>query len=915
MFSLLIGSRNYAYSQAPAASPTAPANTPASPTKPAGAAASPTAPAAATPTAPADAATSPAGPTAASQTTPTNTVDAGVGGVSGSSSKFGEYNGLQNSGPFGIGNFDFRGGGAYDSKSTWRWQMRGRNLGLENRSLYADFGNQGKYRFFVSYSELLANRSDTFQTPYLGAGTGNFTLPSNWIFPAVPQAGATKLNFRALSPIAGAGSVYNSSGVLTPLTAAQLATLASVIAADVPDFQNVYLSTKRTRVDAGLVYDPSHYLDIPISYTYEHKSGLKALGTVTSQVSENSVILPTPIDFDTSQANAALNLKFNQLYVSFAYYGSFFTDNVKSVTWQDVADPTKSATLANAPSNQFNQFTFMASEKFKHNMKLAVSGSYGRNTQNDPFLGPSTASNGQLAFGLPTPSLNGLVASSLVNAKFTAKPNRKWNIVAAYKYFNRDNQTPVNTYFFQDANETKSGVSSFAGLYGVPATLGSNTNIYQNRAYSQKTNQADAEAEYEIAKHQWLKATYQWQKIDRSCTGAWINCADVPTSNEHTLGGEWRSTSIGSLSGRIDYAYSWRRGAYDENAFLALVPMANQIPAGGATESAYAFLQQTGLTGFGPLAGLPGTPLTGNAAIFIPNNNILPQALYASRNNINELPGLRRYMEADRNRHKVFSDLNWEPTEKLSIHGNGEYTDDDYLNSAYGLKKDVFWEASLDASYAVSQNIVADVFYTYDNRLLATRGDAYGSNSTTAFVGQAADTIISGGCYPTVVTRNANAKMDPCLNFSKSDRDKIDTLGFSIGSKNLLTGKLELATQVLYTRARTDTVVLGGSYVNNPLALAAPAPPLASGTAAVFFIPAANYPVVRDDEITVSPTAQYVIGKKTTLKAFYQFQRMMTSDWIYLGMQYGTGANFLPTNEKSPNYAVSAGGLSLVYAF
>ena len=157
--------------------------------------------------------------------------------------------------------------------------------------------------------------------------------------------------------------------------------------------------------------------------------------------------------------------------------------------------------------------------------------------------------------------------------------------------------------------------------------------------------------------------------------------------------------------------------------------------------------------------------------------------------------------------------------------------------------------------------------------------------------------------------------MDPCLNFSKSDRDKIDTAGFSISSKNLLSGNLQLATQVLYTRARTDTTALGGSYVNNPLALAAPAPPLASGTPAVFFIPVQNYPTVRDDEITVSPTAQYVIGKKATLKAFYQFQKMMSSDWIYLGMQYGTGANFLPSNEKAPNYAISAGGLSLVYAF
>jgi hypothetical protein len=272
-------------------------------------------------------------------------------------------------------------------------------------------------------------------------------------------------------------------------------------------------------------------------------------------------------------------------------------------------------------------------------------------------------------------------------------------------------------------------------------------------------------------------------------------------------------------------------------------------------------------------------------------------------------------MVADRNRHKASGDMDWQATEKFSLHGNGQFDDEDFLNTAYGLKKDVFWEASIDASYAASENLVADVFYTYDNRRLLSRGDAYGSNSTAATVGQAGNTAVSGGCYATVAAKNAVAKIDPCLNWSKNNRDKDDTFGLSLSRKNLLAGNLELAAQVMYTRARTDTASLGGSYVNNPLALAAPAPPLPSGTPTVFFIPAGNYPIVRDDELTITPTAQYVIKKRATLKAFYLFQKMMSTDWAYLGMQYGTGTNFLPSNEKAPNYAISAGGLSLIFAF
>jgi MtrB/PioB family decaheme-associated outer membrane protein len=852
---------------------------------------------------------------AASQTTPAKAADVGVGGVSASSWKFGEYNGLQNAGPFGIGNFDLRGGAPYDSTSTWRWQMKGTDLGLETRSLRAEFGKQGRYRFYGAYSELLANRSDTYQTPYSGAGTGNLTLPASWLAPVVPQKSATALNFRIFDPTAGSGSVYSTAGVLTAPTAAQLATGAAIRAADLPGFHSVYLSTKRTKVDVGMQLNVSDKLDIPISYSYEHKSGLKALGAVSEQVSENSVILPIPIDFDTSQVNAAVNYRYKKLLLSVGYYGSYFTDNINSYTYQDVANPTKSATLATAPSNQFNQFTFLVAEKFKHDMKLVVSGSYGRNTQNDAFLGPAMAQNGQLAFGLPVPSLNGLVVSSMVNGKFTAKPGKKWNLVAAYKYNNRDNQTPVNTYYFQDVNETKTGTSAFSGLYGNPAGLGSNTNIYANRAYSEKANHAEGEAEYALAKKQWVTATYKWERLDRSCPGSWIDCSDARATDEHTLGANWRRTSVGRFTGRADYAYSRRRGTYNEDAFLALVPMANQIPTGGATQSAYSYLKNAGLTGFGPIAGLPTTPLTGDAAIYTPLNNAVPQALYASNNAINELVGLRRYTVADRNRNKVFADLDWQGSDKFSVHGNGDLNADAFINSAYGVRKDLYWAATLDASYTPSETLVVDLYYTYDDKHLQSRGDAYGSNSATAFVGQPADTTVSGGCYPTVAAKNAVAKIDPCLSYAKTDRTKYDTLGFTISKNGLRAGNLQLAAQVLYNRGRTYTVVSGGSYVNNPLALAAPAPALSPGTPAVFYIAAQNYPVVRVDEITISPTALYVIKKRATLKAFYLFQRMMSTDWAYLGMQYGTGTNYLPSNEKAPNYAVSVGGLSLFYTF
>jgi hypothetical protein len=175
--------------------------------------------------------------------------------------------------------------------------------------------------------------------------------------------------------------------------------------------------------------------------------------------------------------------------------------------------------------------------------------------------------------------------------------------------------------------------------------------------------------------------------------------------------------------------------------------------------------------------------------------------------------------------------------------------------------------------------------------------------------------VLGGPCFTTVAARNVAAKIDPCLNWTHNDRDKIDTAGLTLRRKNLAGRKLELAGEVVYTRGRTENAVVGGSYVNNPLALAAPAPPLSAGTQAIFFIPAQNYPVVRNDELVVKPSATYVITRSASLQGFYWFQRLTPTDWRYQALQYGGKLNFTPTNETVPNYQVHVAGVSLNWVF
>jgi hypothetical protein len=303
-------------------------------------------------------------------------------------------------------------------------------------------------------------------------------------------------------------------------------------------------------------------------------------------------------------------------------------------------------------------------------------------------------------------------------------------------------------------------------------------------------------------------------------------------------------------------------------------------------------------------------PYTGNRLIYGNNGGIIPQALYGSRNNINELPGLRRFNMADRNRDKLRSTLNWEATEKLSLQASADFNKDNYANSVYGLKSAKSWALNLEGTFAVNDKLSASLFFTLEDQKSRSAGDSYGANSATANV-NGFTAISPAACYATIALRNANGKQDPCLNWDADNRDRIDTLGITVKQKGLLAGKLDIAADLSYSRAQTDINVNGGSYVNNPLAVAgAPA-----GTTAAFYIPAGALPTISSKTTMFRINGQYALNKNSAVRAMYMYQRMTSNDYVYEGMQLGSGSNYLPTLEQAPNYTVHVVGLTYIYYF
>lgn len=856
-------------------------------------------------------------PAAAALTQPTNSVEIGAGDVSKGSYKFGEYNGLEKKGGFVNGNIDLRGGGSYDSNDPTRWSVTGTDLGLETRSLDAEYGQQGKFRIKFGYDELLHNISDTYQTPYSGTGSNYLSLPGNWMVPLLPRVNATApaqgagggTNARGLSTtVANSSALVN--GVLLAPTAAQLAQSAAIIGADVPDFGNYNIHTKRTNYTGGIDYAYNALWSVEASFRHELKDGTKLMSTVSQYAAEVATVIPDVIHQETDEYKAAINYREGKTFFKASYYGSILHNDVQTMSWQDWGLPSHADTISSAPSNQFHQFSLSGGMNFTPTTRLVADAGYARNTQNQSFYYDPTI----MAMALPQSSLQGLIVNESLNLKLTSRPMKSLNLTAAYKFDERDNKTPVSTYMFYDNPTFKgSGSSVFNAPLGLAAgTLATNANIESNRPYSKKLNQVNLDADYTASPANSFKAGYDYQQIHRWCNGTWIDCVDADTTNESTLRAEWRAHISDDFSSKIGYAYSHRTVSnYNEDAFLALVPMANVSPTGAPGGStAYGTLTALGFTGYGPGIGLNPLPPAGSPqAFFFSNNNALANALYASNNRISELPGMERFNMDNRNRDKVRSMLNWQANDKLSFQAGLDYNSDEYPNAVDGLQSAKSWVLNLDGTYAISEDFVASLFYSYENMHSVSAGNSYTANSTASNVG--GNTAITGGCFPTIALRNANNIVDPCLNWSNDMKDKVDTVGANVTRRNLLGGKLDLTGALLYTHSNTDYNPTGGNYANNPLSVTgSPA-----GTVAAFFIPAQPLPTVSTDLFQLRLSGRYVVSKSSTWRVGYTYARLKVTDYAYDGMQFGGLSGVLPTNELAPNYTVNVVAVSYQYTF
>lgn len=478
----------------------------------------------------------------------TTSVEVGVGYVGTDSFQFGEYSGLGNSGGLIIGNIESYIRAPYDNAEgdTGYLEFRATDLGLDSRSVYLKTGKQGKFSLYFDYDAIPHLQFDDGQTPFIGAGGGELALPPDWEHNATP---------------------------------ATMATLAASL-------RDVEVKTERERVGAGIDVGLTRNWSLSTSFRSEEKKGIETIAGIVGSSGGNmkAAILPKPIDYRTQEAGVNIAYGSDRLQMVLGYSLSLFENEEDSLTWQNPytnfnpADPVTGildgeGRLAMEPDNSAHAFSLKAGYKATDSTRITGSLALTRMIQDEDFLPYTINPDLLVPNALPRDSLEGEVNALHASLGLATDLTEFLDLRAEYKYDDRDNQTPVDT-FYTVHNDSADQVTTASADWR------------RNKPYSKQSHKLETELGYDLTADTRLSAGYEFEAVNR-------DLQEVEDTTEHTLRLKGRSNLTQTTVGRLEYAYSMRTGStYDttvpflaghDAAYLATLT----LPAGAYEQNAY----------------------------------------------------------------------------------------------------------------------------------------------------------------------------------------------------------------------------------------------------------------------------------------------------------------------------------------
>ena len=410
------------------------------------------------------------------------------------------------------------GDGLFLEGVVWQAETKGWFLNFDashvarrDQRYLASFVRPGRFKGWANWDQIPMLLSATTRTPYTLTGAGEFRIPD-----------ATQLQLQGLS------------------SAARPAALLAIVNGS-PAFD---LKSKRHIGEAGFEFLPVPESSIRVNVRRTSREGAQPYGGSFghSQVVE----FASPIDHKLTDFDASAELERGQVLMRAGYTGSWFTNDVTSVIFDnplratDIAGTPSAGRLSLPVSSTRLGVNGLVSVKMPKRSRLTAYAAVSTLKDDDGAILPMTINTALSApsSAFTRTTLSGDAKTKALNLSFVSRPSSKVNVNVRYRYFDYDNRTP----------EFKSSIRvSYDSSLSTPAAPA------QSEPFGMKRQTLDGDVRFDVAGPVSLTVGASRNQEDRS-----------HRIFESTVDNAFRvkldSLSTGVISVRAMYEYAQRRG-------------------------------------------------------------------------------------------------------------------------------------------------------------------------------------------------------------------------------------------------------------------------------------------------------------------------------------------------------------------
>jgi MtrB/PioB family decaheme-associated outer membrane protein len=394
----------------------------------------------------------------------------------------------------------------YKQSTNWLFDARGDHIGYRDQQLSATFNQYGKVKAIFEYNQVPLYFSDSTRTLYSSTTPGILTIDD------AIQSGIQ--NKTLTLP----GAMTTSAGVFD-------------------------LRSKRYTTNFDLTYSLSKTIDFKVNAKDVHRNGSQpwagTFGISNAVASEMAV----PIDTRTNELTTAAEWSNNRGFARLAYEGSFFRNDISSLTFDNPVRIDSSATGGTAlgrmalwPGSNMNTVSATGTVKLPGRSSAMGFVSYADMAQNDPLL-PFTVNSAIGAIPLPRNTAEAKARVTAMNYSFTSRPANILWFSARYRQYNFDNRT-----------------EEFAASQWVNYDTSLSTNLLENEPAGYTRHTFDGDASVSPWRYVGFRVGYTREQVDRTFRV-------VDQTKEDTVRTSADLTGLSWITVRGVYEHSERNGA------------------------------------------------------------------------------------------------------------------------------------------------------------------------------------------------------------------------------------------------------------------------------------------------------------------------------------------------------------------